>query len=104
MDARVSAALDSFEASVRAAFHEALAPVRHELSLLRSDLALTVGGVSDPAPMISNDTESIDLGQPGLQGDDNPPRIPSPIKTRKTKNGIYPSGNVQLNKKNSRML
>ncbi|RXH94623.1 hypothetical protein DVH24_024307 [Malus domestica] len=101
MAAQVS---DSFEASVRAAFRESLAPVRHELSLLRRDLALAVGGVSDPAPMISDDAESIDLGHPRLQGDDNPLRIPSPIGTIKTKNGIYPSGNVQLNKKNSTML
>ncbi|RXH94611.1 hypothetical protein DVH24_024295 [Malus domestica] len=104
MDARVSAAFDSFEASVRAAFREALAPVCHELSLLRRDLAVAVGGVSDPAPMISDDAESIDLGHPGLQGDNSPPRNPSPMETRKSKNGIYPSENVQPNKKNSTML
>ncbi|KAM1126226.1 hypothetical protein ACFX2B_040935 [Malus domestica] len=87
MDASLSVGIDSFDASMRsmrAAFREAinsaLAPIRHELSLLRRDLALAAEGVSDPAPTSSDDTESIDLGHPGLQGDDNPPRIPSPIE------------------------
>ncbi|KAB2633876.1 RAN GTPase-activating protein 2-like [Pyrus ussuriensis x Pyrus communis] len=42
--------------------------------------AISDEGFSDPAPMISDDTESIDLSYLGLQGDDNPPRLPSLIE------------------------
>ncbi|RXI00397.1 hypothetical protein DVH24_037945 [Malus domestica] len=55
MNAHVSAALNSLEASMHVAFCEALAPIRHELSLLRYDLALLA------AEMSSDDAEISDL-------------------------------------------
>ena len=62
MDARISAAIDSFEASMRATFREVLAHVCHQLSLLRRDLALLGEKVSDPASMISDHIEIPVLG------------------------------------------
>ncbi|KAM2045331.1 hypothetical protein ACFX1T_009538 [Malus domestica] len=105
MDACVLAALDSLEASVRAAFHEALdsafanfatkfaTKLSHDWALLRRDLALNTvgdstsnpmsairdGGESNPAPMFSDHGESHDLDHPILQGDGKQPRIPSSI-------------------------
>ncbi|KAB2634398.1 hypothetical protein D8674_036517 [Pyrus ussuriensis x Pyrus communis] len=94
MDTRRSAVLDSLAASMRAdlraisdsavAFHMAMdsivTAVRRYLALFRHDLALGAGDGSDPAPTIFDDTQSLDLGHPGLQRDYNPPRIPSPIE------------------------
>ncbi|KAM2450919.1 hypothetical protein TB2_008339 [Malus domestica] len=92
MDARLSAAIDSFEASLRATLRDAIREAldsafanfttnfSRDWALLRRDSALRAEGVSDPVPTTSDDTQSIDLGHPGLQGDDNPPRLPSPVQ------------------------
>ncbi|KAM1368439.1 hypothetical protein PS1_001767 [Malus domestica] len=92
MDARLSAAIDSFEASMRAALRDAIREAldsafanfmtnfSRDWALLRRDSALRAEGVSDPVPTTSGDTQSIDLGHTGLQGDDNPPRLPSPVQ------------------------
>ncbi|KAM1198459.1 hypothetical protein ACFX2G_010010 [Malus domestica] len=99
MDARISAAIDSFEASLRAAIrdavHEAmdsaltaihkavnpvLAEIRSDLAQLRRDLALGVVGDSDPSSMCSKEVESIEGGHHKSPNDDrNPLRIPSTI-------------------------
>ncbi|KAM1443374.1 hypothetical protein ACFX2I_039660 [Malus domestica] len=92
MDASLSAAIDSFEASMRAALRDAIREAldsafvnfttnfSRDWALLRRDSTLRAEGVSDPVPTISDDTQSIDLSHPGLQGDDIPPRLPSPIE------------------------
>ncbi|KAB2631042.1 hypothetical protein D8674_008561 [Pyrus ussuriensis x Pyrus communis] len=92
MDARLSATLDSFEASMRAALrdtickamdsaltaiHKAVNPVlaeiRIDLAQLCRDLALGVKGDSDPASMSSKEAGSIEVGHQKLQnGDGNP--------------------------------
>ncbi|KAM0968616.1 hypothetical protein ACFX13_017244 [Malus domestica] len=92
MDAHLSAAIDSFEASMRAALHDAIREAldsafvnfttnfRRDWALLRRDSALRAERVSDPVPTTSDDTQSIDLGHPGFQGYDNLSRLPSPIE------------------------
>ncbi|KAM1161202.1 hypothetical protein ACFX2B_000326 [Malus domestica] len=92
MDGRLSAAINSFEASMRATLRDAIREAldsafanlttnfNRDWALLRRDSALRATGVSDPIPTISDHTQSIDLGHSGLQGDDNPPRLPSPIE------------------------
>ncbi|KAM1091540.1 hypothetical protein ACFX13_019305 [Malus domestica] len=99
MDARLSAAIDSFEASMRAAIRDAihaaldstliaihkvmtpvLADIRSDLAQLHCDLALSVEGDSDPASLCSEEAASIEVGhQKPHNGDGNPLRIPSTI-------------------------
>ncbi|KAM1431284.1 hypothetical protein ACFX2I_047252 [Malus domestica] len=100
MDARISAAIDSLVASMRADLHairdsdfalckaveSAVAPIRRHLALLRHDLALGAGEGSGPAPMSFDDAEIPDLGhqklpQLGIQDrEGSPQRIPSKIQ------------------------
>ncbi|KAM0971069.1 hypothetical protein ACFX15_018457 [Malus domestica] len=99
MDARLSVAIDSFEASMRAAIRDAihaaldstltaihkvvtpvLADIRSDLAQLHRDLALGVEGDSDPASLCSEEAASIEVGhQKPHNGDGNPLRIPSTI-------------------------
>ncbi|KAM0966810.1 hypothetical protein ACFX2C_022517 [Malus domestica] len=66
------------------AFHKVMdsivVAVRCDLALLPHDLAFGAGDRSDPAPIISDDIQSLGLGYPRIQGDYNPLRIPSPIE------------------------
>ncbi|KAM1453841.1 hypothetical protein FF1_003446 [Malus domestica] len=79
MDARLSAAIDSFEASLRAALRDAIREAldsafanfttnfSRDWALLRRDSVLRAEGVSDPVPTTSDDTQSIDLGHPDFK-------------------------------------
>ncbi|KAM1030738.1 hypothetical protein ACFX13_035309 [Malus domestica] len=87
--AMVAANKDSLRKTLDALFAPYLAKIRHarELALnaegdstLTPMFAISNGGVSDPTPTISNDMKSINLDHPGLQGDDNPLRLLSPIE------------------------
>ncbi|KAM2269047.1 hypothetical protein ACFX1S_047095 [Malus domestica] len=87
--AMVAANEDSLRETLDALFAPYLARIRcaRELTLSAEGdstptpmFAINDGGVSDPTPAISYDTESHDLGYPRLQGDGKQPRIPSPIK------------------------
>ncbi|KAM1233085.1 hypothetical protein FF1_002835 [Malus domestica] len=99
MDARLSATIDSFEASLRAAISDAireamdfaliaihkavnpvLAEIHSELAQLHRNLALGVEEDSDLASMCSEEAESIEVGhQKPHNGDSNPLRILSTI-------------------------
>ncbi|KAM1059572.1 hypothetical protein TB1_023618 [Malus domestica] len=101
MDARFSAAIDSFDASLRVALRDAireamdsaltaihkdvnpvLAEIHSELAPLHHDLALGVGGDSDPALMCSEEAESIEVShQKPHNRDGNPLQILLTIHT-----------------------
>ena len=87
--AMVAANKDSLRETLDALFTPYLAKIRRARELafrVEGDstptplFAISDEGVSNPAPTIFDDTELIDLSHPGLQGDDNPPRLPSPIE------------------------
>ena len=81
----VAATEDSLRETLHALFAPYLSKIRHDRELVLSTegdctltpmFAISDEGISDLAPTVSDDIKLIDLSHPGLQGDDNPLRLP----------------------------